>query len=153
MSELEFKKFGKGLVINDGSKKGFGSIKPLANKDQAGNKYQLKVNNPKGIPTSILNEKQDKLLKKGVISETQRKFVSKLESKGLKNTKVKSIAEAKKLAKKIFRMFRGGGAGQELPIEIQQGPRLVNLKKKKYSKGGLSTKKYANAVTMVNNLR
>ena len=124
MSELEFKKFGKGLVINDGSKKGFGSIKPLANKDQKGNKFELKVNS--GIPKEMLNDPKNL---------------------GVKTKRVKSIAEGKKLAKKLSKMFKVGG-GSDFPIKLQQGPDLV-----KKSKGGLSTKKYANAVTMVNNLR
>ena len=43
-------------------------------------------------------------------------------------------------------------------IDTMSRPELVNpkrklYKKKKYSKGGLSTKKYANAITIVNNLR
>ena len=101
--ELKFRQFGKtkGFIIEDGTKKGFGSLIPLPNKDQAGNKYQLKINDPKGIPTSILNEKQDKLLKKGVINEAQRKFVDKVDRKGSKSIRVESIAEGKKLAKKI----------------------------------------------------
>lgn len=78
MSELEFKKFGKGIVINDASKKGFGSIKPLTNKDQKGNKFQLKVNS--GIPKEMLNDPKNI---------------------GVKTKRVKTISEAKKLANKI----------------------------------------------------
>tara|TARA_A100001515_G_C4491467_1_gene183479 strand:- start:44 stop:409 length:366 start_codon:yes stop_codon:yes gene_type:complete len=121
LSELEFKKFGKGLVINDGSKKGFGSIKPLANKDQKGNKFELKVNS--GIPKEMLNDPKNL---------------------GVKTKRVKSISEAKNLANKIaVGVLTGRRAKRTVRGDIT----------KKMKVGGLSTKKYANAVTMVNNLR
>ena len=109
MSELEFKKFGKGIVINDASKKGFGSIKPLANKDQKGNKFQLKVNS--GIPKEMLNNPKNV---------------------GVKTKRVKSITEGKKVANKIFKI----GGGSDLPIKIQQGPDIV-IDKKKMNMGGV----------------
>jgi hypothetical protein len=161
--ELKFRPFAKtkGFIIEDGTKKGFGSLIPLGKKDQAGNKFQLKVTNPKGIPTTVLREKMLDMYKRGVINEAQKKFYDSVPAKarvGQKSVRVKNIAEGKKLAAKLSKMFRGGGAAQELPIQVQQGPELVNpkrklYKKKEYSKGGLSTKKYANAVTIVNNLR
>jgi hypothetical protein len=150
--ELKFRQFAKtkGFIIEDGTKKGFGSLIPLSKKDQAGNKYQLKITNPKGIPTSVLREKMIDMYKRGVINEEQKKYYDKVPVKarvGQKSVRVKSVAEGKKLAKKLSKMFKVGG-GSDFPIKLQQGPDLV-----KKNKGGLSTKKYANAVTMVNNLR
>jgi len=101
LSELEFKKFGKGIVINDASKKGFGSIKPLTNKDQKGNKFQLKVNS--GIPKEMLNDPKNI---------------------GVKTKRVKTISEGKKLANKISKMFKVGGSS-DFPIKLQQGPDLI----------------------------
>ena len=152
MSEkLKFRQFGKtkGIIIEDGTKKGFGNIQPLGKTDQAGDKFRLKVNDPKGIPLSILDEKKDKLFKQGIINKIQRDRTEKVNQKARKTSSinVKSIAEGKKLAKKLAKMFKVGG-GSDFPIKLQQGPDLV-----KKNKGGLSTKKYANAVTMVNNLR
>jgi hypothetical protein len=133
--ELKFRQFGKtkGIIIEDGTKKGFGSLIPLPNKDQAGNKYQLKVNNPKGIPTSVLNEKQNELLKKGVINKAQRKFVDKVDRKGSKSIRVKNVAEGKKLANKLSKMFKVGG-GSDFPIKLQQGPDLIRKNKSKTKK-------------------
>ena len=135
--ELKFRQFGKtkGIIIEDGTKKGFGSLIPLPNKDQAGNKYQLKVNNPKGIPTSVLNEKQNELLKKGVINKAQRKFVDKVDRKGSKSIRVKNVAEGKKLANKLSKMFKVGG-GSDFPIKVQQGPDVVK-DKNKFNSGGI----------------
>mgnify|MGYP003113549937 FL=1 len=109
MSELEFKKFGKGIIINDGSKKGFGSIKPLTNTDQKGNKFQVKINS--GIPKEMLNDPKNV---------------------GVKTKRVKSITEGKKVANKIFKI----GGGSDLPIKLEQGPDVVK-DKNKFNSGGI----------------
>ena len=94
-SELKFKKFGKGLLIDDGSKKGFGSIKPLANKDQKGNKFELKVNS--GIPEKMLNDPKNL---------------------GVKTKRVKTISEAKEVANNIFKKDEGLSPVQKKLKEI-----------------------------------
>ena len=62
MSDLIFRNFGNGVIIEDGSKKGFGAIKPRT-KNRVGDKYTLKLTTGY-IPLTILDNKQIRDAKK-----------------------------------------------------------------------------------------
>ena len=73
MSELEFKKTGKGLTIKDKTTgKPFGAIVPKANVDKLGNKFELRV--AAGVPKSIREELHKERKEKKQITAGQAKL-------------------------------------------------------------------------------
>ena len=87
---------------------------------------------------------KDKLFKEGIINKTQRDRTEKVSQKARKTNTigVKSIAEGKKLANKLSKMFKVGG-GSDFPIKVQQGPDVVVRRepvvkdKNKFNSGGI----------------
>ena len=133
MSELEFKKIGKGkntgFVIKDKDGKSFGSIqnKPFA--DKLGNKIELRTKKP--VPQSIRKQIQNERIKKGLLSPGQIKLAKRFaadEKKPVYKMHVKSIAEAKKLAAKILKV---GGGSRNGPITQIQEKLLIKRKRLK----------------------
>ena len=85
------------------------------------------------------------MYKRGVINEEQKKYYDKVPVKarvGQKSVRVKNVAEGKKLAKKLSKMFKVGG-GSDFPIKVQQGPDVVVRRepvvkdKNKFNSGGI----------------
>jgi len=130
MSELEFKKIGKGknagFAIKDKDGKGFGSIKNRTSADKLGNKVELRTNKP--IPLSIRKQIQKEIIKKGVLTEGQIKLAKKNEKNPVHKMFVKNVAEAKKLAAKILKV---GGGSRNGPITQIQEKLLIRKKKLK----------------------
>tara|TARA_R100000388_G_C7107454_1_gene95008 strand:+ start:55 stop:477 length:423 start_codon:yes stop_codon:yes gene_type:complete len=133
MSELEFKKTGKGLTIKDkATGKPFGAIVPKPAVDKVGNKFELRVT--AGIPKSIREELDKERKEKKQVTAGQAKFLEKFSIDKNKVSKVhtKTMSDAKKMALKISKV----GGGGDFPIKIEQGPDLVK-DKKKFSSGGI----------------
>jgi hypothetical protein len=104
MSDLKFRNFGNGVIIEDGSKKGFGAIKPRT-KNRVGDKYIFKINTGY-IPISILNDKKRRDAK--TLGREYNPSPLKDKTRKVQSIPVKTMAEGKKLANTIKKM---GGSG------------------------------------------
>jgi len=108
MTNLSYKKFNKALIIQDGTKKGFGYIQPINNFDKIGNKYLLHINT--GIPHNILDANQKKLYADGHITDVHLHFLynkSTRHKNVIKNIRVKDLRTAKSLANEIYNIKTG----------------------------------------------
>lgn len=122
MSDLIFRNFGNGVIIEDGSKKGFGAIKPRT-KNRVGDKYTLKLTTGY-IPLTILDNKQIRDAKK--LGREYNPSSLKDKTRKVTSIPVKTIAEGKKVANTIKKM---GGSGMSDMTPTTPMPDVIDYRK------------------------